>query len=143
MYRTWKEKADPLTYPPIDAQTVADSISAGLPRDRIKASAAILETNGAWVRVSDAQILAAIPLLAKNSGIFAEPAAAAPLAGLLAAREQGLVSPKDTVVLVITGSGLKDVPSAMRACDEAGIAPVTVDPSLADVRRTAGEIFKR
>lgn len=143
MYRTWKEGADPLTYPPINAQTVADSISAGLPRDRIKASAAILETGGAWVRVPDEAILAAIPILAENSGIFAEPAAAAPLAGLLAAREQGLVSQNDTVALVVTGSGLKDVASAMRACDEAGIAPVTVDPSLADVRRTAGDLFRK
>jgi threonine synthase len=141
MYRAWKEKADPLTFPCLNAVTVADSLAAGLPRDRIKASRAILETNGAWLRVSDAQILAAIPLLAKNSGVFAEPAAAAPLAGLLAARAAGLVAPADAVVLVITGSGLKDVTSAMRACEDAHIASVTVRPLLADVRRTAGALF--
>jgi threonine synthase len=142
LFRAWKEAADPLHFPPIRATTVADSISAGLPRDRIKASRAILETRGAWLRVSDARILEAIPLLAKNSGLFAEPAAAASLAGLLAAREQGLVSPTDTSVLVVTGNGLKDVPSSMLACEDARIVPITVDPSLADVRRTAGALFK-
>jgi len=142
LYRAWKEAADPLTFPPIRAETVADSIAAGLPRDRIKASRAILETQGAWLRVSDAQILQAIPLLAQNSGVFAEPAAAASLAGLFAAREEGLVAPTDTVVLVVTGSGLKDVHSSMRACEDARIAPITVDQSLADVRRTAKNLFK-
>jgi threonine synthase len=139
MYQTWKQQADPLTFPPIAAETVADSISAGLPRDRIKASRAVLETGGAWVRVFDAQILAAIPVLAKNSGIFAEPAAAAPLAGFLVAREHGLVGPDDTVALVITGSGLKDTASAMRACEEARMAPVTIEASLAAVSRMAGD----
>ncbi len=141
MYRTWKEKADPLTYPPIQASTVADSISAGLPRDRVKASAAVLETGGAWLRVSDQAILEAIPTLARNSGVFAEPAAAAPLAGLLAARDQGLIRNTDTVVLVITGTGLKDVGAAMQACDNARIAPIVVEPSLEAVRRTAGGLF--
>lgn len=141
MYRSWKAHADPLTFPPIAVETVADSIAAGLPRDRIKASRAILETGGAWIRVSDAQILAAIPQLAANSGIFPEPAAAASLAGLLAARDLGLVAPADKVVLLVTGSGLKDVTSAMRACEKAHIAPVTVEPSLEDVRRTVGELF--
>ena len=141
MYRTWKEQADSLSFPPINAETVADSLAACLPRDRIKASAAIIETGGAWLRVCDARILAAIPLLAANSGIFAEPAAAAPLAGLLQAREEGLVAPTDTVALVVTGSGLKDVASAMRACEDAHIAPITVEASITDVRRTAGDLF--
>lgn len=141
MCRAWKAKADPLVFPPIAAETVADSIAAGLPRDRIKASRAVLETDGAWIRVSDARILEAIPQLAANSGVFPEPAAAASLAGLLAARDMGLVAPSDKIVLLVTGSGLKDVTSAMQACEDGGIAPVTVEPSLADVRRTAGELF--
>jgi threonine synthase len=143
MYRTWTEKADPLDYPPIAAHTQADSISAGLPRDRVKASRAVLETGGAWIRVSDERILAAIPQLARNSGIFAEPAAAASLAGLTAAREQGLVGSGTRAVLVVTGSGLKDVDAAITACSAAHISPMTVAPSLADVRRTAGGLFGR
>lgn len=141
MYRTWVDKADPLTYPPIAADTVADSISSGLPRDRVKASRAVIETGGAWLRVPDERILAAIPLLARASGVFAEPAAAASLAGLLAAREQGLVGAASRVALVVTGNGLKDVDAAITACARAEISPIPVAPSLADVRRTAGGLF--
>ena len=143
MHRSWLDGADPLTYPPIAARTAADSISAGLPRDRVKASRAVIETGGAWLRVSDERILAAIPELAASSGVFAEPAAAASLAGLAAAREQGLVGASDRVALVITGSGLKDVDAAISACSAANISPITVAPDLADVRRTADGLFGR
>jgi threonine synthase len=57
----WEKGEDVLTKPPIDAQTRADSISAGLPRDRLKAMAAVVETGGAFVTVSDEEILTAIP----------------------------------------------------------------------------------
>ena len=66
----WEQGEDVLTKPPIDAQTRADSISAGLPRDRLKAMAAVVETGGAFVTVSDEEILTAIPLLARGSGVF-------------------------------------------------------------------------
>ncbi|HRO25579.1 MAG TPA: threonine synthase, partial [Promineifilum sp.] len=67
----WANNEDVLTKPPIDAQTVADSISAGLPRDRLKAMAAVKETGGAYLTVTDDEILAAIPTLARGSGVFA------------------------------------------------------------------------
>lgn len=121
---------DLLSKPPISASTVADSISADLPRDRIKAMAAVVETDGAYLRISDDDILAAIPLLARGSGVFAEPAGAAAYAGLIAAAERGLVGGDDHVVVLSTGSGLKDVASAMRAVSEAGTEPMRVDPSL-------------
>ena len=85
LYQAWANHEDVLTKPPIDAHTVADSISAGLPRDRLKAMAAVRETDGAFVRVSDAEILDAIPALARGCGVFAEPAGAAAYAGLLKA----------------------------------------------------------
>ncbi len=97
------------------AETVADSISASLPRDRVKALRAVKETNGAYVSVSDDAILAAIPDLARHTGVFAEPAAAATLAGLRKARQEGIIRADDRVVLLITGSGLKDIRSAMRS----------------------------
>jgi threonine synthase len=103
----------------------------------------VLETGGAWIRVSDEKILAAIPELARLSGVFAEPAAAASLAGLTAARDQGLVDATSRVALVVTGNGLKDVDAAIRACSAADISPMTVAPSLADVRRTADDLFGR
>lgn len=120
---------------PVDAHSIADSIVAGLPRDRIKALRAVRESDGAFVRVSDEQIAAAIPALAQGCGVFAEPAAAAAYAGLVQAVEQGLVAPDDQIVVLATGSGLKDITSAMKSVSP----PEIVAPTLADVRRVMGK----
>jgi threonine synthase len=126
----WERGLDPLQMRPIDAHTIADSISAGLPRDRIKALQAARETDGAYVRVSDADILAAIPEVARGCGVFAEPAAAAAYAGLKAALAQGVVGQGERVVVLSTGSGLKDIPSARKAVGEARV----IKPDLQAVR---------
>ena len=131
----WERGEDVLTKPPIVADTVADSISAGLPRDRIKALAAVVETGGAFVTVSDDEILAAIPALARGSGVFAEPAGAASYAGLVKAVGQGLVTAADRIVVINTGSGLKDVKSALTAVAQIGTRPYHVEPDLADFER--------
>jgi len=128
-----------LTKPAIAAQTVADSISADLPRDRIKAMAAVVETGGEYLRVSDEEIMAAIPVLARGSGVFAEPAGAAAYAGLAAAVDRGLVGKDDEVVVLSTGSGLKDVASAMRAVRAAGTEPMMVEPNLDSLQEAMGE----
>lgn len=134
MAEAWESGEDVLTKPPIDAQTVADSISAGLPRDRVKAMAAVVETDGAYVTVDDEEILSAIPAMARASGVFGEPAGAAAFAGLLKAKELGLLTGDDTVVVLNTGSGLKDVASAVRAASSAGSAPYEIPPTLEAVR---------
>jgi threonine synthase len=120
---------------PVEAHSVADSIVAGLPRDRIKALRAVRETGGAFVRVEDEAILAAIPTLAQGCGVFAEPAAAAAYAGLIEAVKRGLVSADDRVVVLATGSGLKDVASAMKAVKG---RPAVVEPALEAVKRALG-----
>jgi len=130
LVQAFESGEDVLTKPPIAADTAADSISADLPRDRIKAMAAVIETDGAYLRVSDDEILAAIPLLARGSGVFAEPAGAAPLAGLVAAVDLGIVGETDRVVLLATGSGLKDVASAMKSVAAIGTEPMRIDPNL-------------
>ncbi len=112
------------------ATTIADSISAGLPRDRNKALAAVRDTGGAYLAVSDQEILDAIPIIAQNSGVFAEPAAAAAYAGLVKAAEKGLVSPDEHVVVLLTGSGLKDIGSAMKTVAQ----PPIVAPTLEAVK---------
>jgi threonine synthase len=116
---------------PVEAHSIADSIVAGLPRDRIKALRAVRDTGGAFIRVDDEEILAAIPALARGCGVFAEPAAAAAYAGLVRAVEKGLVAPTDRVVVLATGSGLKDVASAMKAVQA---QPMVVEPTLAAVK---------
>ncbi len=134
MVQAFENGEDVLTKPPISADTVADSISADLPRDRIKAMAAVTETEGAYLRVSDEEILAAIPTLARGSGVFAEPAGAAPYAGLVTAVERGMVGTDDRVVLLATGSGLKDVASALKAVAAVGTEPMSVDPNLESLK---------
>lgn len=119
---------------PMPAETIADSISASLPRDRAKALAAVRETNGAFLAVTDEEILEAIPTIARATGVFCEPAAAASYAGLVRAVEKGLVSSEDRVVVLLTGSGLKDIRSAMKTVPE----PPVIEPSLDAVRRALG-----
>ena len=131
MVQAFEEGADVLTKAPIAADTIADSISADLPRDRIKAMAAVVDTEGAYLRVDDRAILEAIPALARGSGVFAEPAGAAAYAGVLAAADGGLIGPGDRVALLSTGSGLKDVSSALKAVSYVGTEPLRVPPDLA------------
>jgi len=135
MAQAWANDEDVLTKPPIEAHTVADSISAGLPRDRLKAMAAVRETDGAYIQVTDEEILAAIPALARGCGVFAEPAGAAPYAGLVKAMNEGLIKPDERVVVLVTGSGLKDVASAMKSVERVGTRPYRVAPDLADLKR--------
>ena len=130
MVQAFESGEDILTKAPISADTVADSISADLPRDRIKAMRAVIETDGAYIRVSDDEILTALPLMARGSGVFAEPAGATAYAGLIKAVDEGLVAATDEVVVLSTGSGLKDVASAMKAVTAAGTTPMVVDPNL-------------
>ena len=130
MYQAWKNNEDVLTKPPVNANTVADSISAGLPRDRIKALAAVTKTNGAYLTVTDDKILAAIPALARGCGVFAEPAGATAYAGLLKAIELGQVDPNERIVVINTGNGLKDVASALKSVELVGTKANHVAPNL-------------
>jgi threonine synthase len=132
--QAWENGEDVLTKPAISANTLADSISAGLPRDRMKAMAAVRETGGAYITVSDDEILGAIPTLAQGCGVFGEPAGAAAYAGLERAVELGLVSASDEVMVINTGSGLKDVKGAMMGVENAGIFPHHIQPSLSAVK---------
>ncbi|MCK6578138.1 MAG: threonine synthase [Anaerolineae bacterium] len=113
--RAWQDGTDARSMGPEPAETLADSISAGLPRDRAKALRAVRQTDGAFVAVPDSAILAAIPALARLTGVFAEPAAAAVYAGARRAVEYGFVKPDERVLLLSTGSGLKDVRRAQQA----------------------------
>ncbi len=115
---------------PIAADTIADSISVDLPRDGVRAVRAARETGGTYVTVSDADIIKAIAELGKV-GIFAEPAGATAYAGLVSAAADGLVREDEPILVLNTGSGLKDVKAAMKAAPE---APV-VEPTLEALKR--------
>ncbi len=110
---------------PVAATTIADSISVDLPRDGVRAVRAARETNGAYLTVKDEDIIKAIAELGKV-GIFAEPAGATAYAGLLKALKEGVVGADDPILVLNTGSGLKDIRAALKAVQE---APV-IEPSM-------------
>ena len=111
----------------VAGETVADSISVCLPRDGEAAVQAVRASSGFGIRVTDDEILAAIPELARGSGVFAEPAAAASYAGLKKAVGLGKIDPARTVVFLVTGNGLKDVASVMKVVGE----PRSIPPDAA------------
>ncbi len=111
---------------PMEENTLADSIAVGVPRNPDKALAAIRESNGLAVNVSDEEILDAMRLLGRTQGVFGEPAGVTGTAGVKKALELGLLSPDSTVVSIVTGNGLKDVHNGIRAAGE----PMLVKPSM-------------
>lgn len=122
--------AETETITPVSAQTIADSISVDLPRDGVRAVRAAKETGGTYVNVSDEEILKAIAELGKL-GIFAEPAGATAYAGLVKAVASGVVGSEDPILVLNTGSGLKDVRAAMQAVQPAPI----IEPTLEAVKQ--------
>lgn len=120
--------------PSMAAETLADSIAVGQPANLGKAVKALDESDGESVLVSDKAILEAEALLGSREGIYAEPAAAAPVAGVRKARESGIIADDETVVVCVTGSGLKDTKAAQQAAGE----PVSIAPSLDAVAERYG-----
>lgn len=114
---------------PVSATTLADSISVDLPRDGVRAVRAAKDTGGTYITVSDEQILSAISELGKV-GVFAEPAGATAYAGLVKAAGSGIVAESDPILVLNTGSGLKDVRAAMQAVQPAQI----ISPTLEDLK---------
>ena len=134
IFEAWKagdEKSRPRK-----AETLADSIAVGQPRNQTKALRAIRESGGAMVAVEDEEILSAMYELAQASGIFGEPAGVTGVAGLLRAISDGTVKPNESVLHIVSGNGLKDVRAAMRACPEARRIPVSLDAVRAIVEET-------
>ncbi|MBZ0278562.1 MAG: pyridoxal-phosphate dependent enzyme, partial [Anaerolineae bacterium] len=134
LVQAWENDIEAVDMQPVDAQTVADSISAGLPRDRAKALRAVRQTRGAFISVTDDAIIAAIPQLARLTGVFAEPAAAAVFAGAQRAVQSKLIQAHERVALLVTGSGLKDVKSAQKSVSQG----IKVKPDLFAVQQALG-----
>lgn len=128
VFELWQSGSEDLQAHP--AETIADSISVGLPRDGVRAVRAARETGGLYLTVSDDEIIEAMRQLARRAAVFAEPAAATAYAGLVKATQQNLLAPNSSVVVVNTGNGLKDIKSALRAAGEA----TRIEPSLSALK---------
>jgi threonine synthase len=98
-----------------EENSIADSISVGIPRNPIKAQNAVLKSRGSWVSVSDDEILKYMRKLGMKEGIFGEPAGVAALAGIRKAVTLGIISPVESVTMIMTGNGLKDPKSVEKA----------------------------
>jgi threonine synthase len=110
---------------PSAAKTLADSICVGHPRNWRKALRAVRSSGGALLAVPDEAILDAMRAAGRRAGVFGEPAGVAGLAGVRAAVARGIIGGRDSVLAVVTGSGLKDARTAMTAAGQ----PVTLPPS--------------
>lgn len=96
----------------VPAGTVADSISVDVPKSGLHALKQLKKYQGRVLTVTDQEIIAAQAKLAASSGLFAEPAAAAAFAGFLRTRAE--LDPEASIVLLITGNGLKDIDTALQ-----------------------------
>jgi threonine synthase len=131
LVRAWQHDLRAEDMPPETAQTIADSISAGIPRDRARALRAVRETEGAFVAVSDDEIVRAIPTFARLTGVFAEPSCAILYPGVKRALELGYIHPHEEVVFLATGSGLKDIRRAQQSVS----GGLRVPPDLETIRQ--------
>ncbi len=111
---------------PVEPDTMADSIAVGVPRNWKKAVDAVRASGGTMINVSDEEIREAMRATGRLAGVFAEPAAAAAVAGLARARHTGVLGARASALAVITGNGLKDSRSALAAAPR----PVDVPPDL-------------
>lgn len=111
---------------PTPENTLADSIAVGVPRNPVKAQRAVKDSGGAWIAVSDDEILDAMRLLGRTEGVFGEPAGVTATAGVKAAVAAGIINANESVTVVSTGSGLKDVKNAMVAAGE----PFQCEPDI-------------
>ena len=119
---------------PQEENTYADSIAVGVPRNADKAIKAILDSDGICVNVSDDEIRKAQRYLAKNAGVFGEPAGVTATAGLLKLSREGKLDKDATIVSIVTGNGLKDIESAIKNCG----SPVSCGNDLAEFEEKFG-----
>lgn len=115
---------------PVEPHTIADSIAVGNPRDAMKALRAAYQSQGAIIAVPDEAILEAVEQLGRMVPVFVEPASAAPLAGLKELLNRGNIRKVERIVLVMTGSGLKDIDAVSKTITN---TPIEIGPNPEDL----------
>ena len=127
-------KGHPVTEP----DTIATAIRIGNPASWEQAEAARDESGGLIDSVSDDEILAAHRWLSSREGVFVEPASAAGVAGLLKHHEAGNAPTGKTIVITVTGHGLKDPDWALKNADGSAVSPTKVDFDVVEVAKALG-----
>ena len=116
-----------------DPDTIASAIRIGNPASWELALTARDETDGYFGAITDDAILEAHRILSSEVGVFVEPASAISVAGLLERAEAGAVPKGSTVVLTVTGHGLKDPQWALRRADGSDVQPTSVAVDVAEI----------
>ncbi|WP_353988277.1 threonine synthase [Ruicaihuangia caeni] len=127
-----------LGHPVKDPDTVASAIRIGNPASWELALKARDDSDGYFGAISDEHILEAHRILSSEVGIFVEPASAVSVAGLLERSEAGQIPRGSTVVLTVTGHGLKDPQWALRTADGGEVKPTSVAVDTAEVAQVLG-----
>ena len=115
----------------VPSTTIADSISVDIPRNFYMVQQFIQKYQGETLVVSDEEIMAASAVLSKNTGIFAEPAATTAFAGLLSYQKSGKIADRSNNVVLLTGSGLKDLKSVSSMLK----IPEAIHPSIDNLKK--------
>ena len=121
-----------------DPETIASAIRIGNPASWELATAAREASDGYFGAISDERILQAHRILSAEVGIFVEPASAISVAGLLERSAAGEIPKGATVVLTVTGHGLKDPQWAVRNADGSDVAPTVVPVDTDEVASVLG-----
>ncbi|CAN5185410.1 threonine synthase [soil metagenome] len=119
-------------------ETIASAIRIGNPASWELAITAREDSDGYFGAISDDAILDAHRILSAEVGIFVEPASAISVAGLLERADAGQIPKDSTVVLTVTGHGLKDPQWALRAADGSDITPTVVPVDTAAIASVLG-----
>ena len=119
-------------------ETIASAIRIGNPASWELAKEARETSDGYFGAISDSKILEAYRILSAEVGIFVEPASAISVAGLLERAEAGAIPKGATVVLTVTGHGLKDPSWALKAADGSEVTPTVVPVDTAEVASVLG-----
>ena len=127
-----------LGHPVDQPETIATAIRIGNPASWPQALAARDDSGGLIESVTDEQILAAHRFLSAREGVFVEPASASGVAGLLALAEAGRVPAGATIVVTVTGHGLKDPSWALRQADGSDVTPQRVSSDVVSIATALG-----
>jgi threonine synthase len=121
-FESGAERIEPIRNP----ETIATAIRIGNPANWKKTIRAIRKSGGTAITVSDSEIIESQKRLARQEGLFVEPAAAASIAGLSKLLAMGLIDRSERIACVATGHGLKDPDAAIRISEK----PIEIEPSL-------------